>query len=137
MSEVRNEAGFDGAVNLSDVTIDQHRRAAEAEINSALRGACTTPFVKPLPQRIRYLMIKLAAGFLLIKAYGNQGNGEQMIKDVRAQLDALQDGSVVLDDDTVTPYDGQHVDSWPNDTTASVDTDLGGGGPIFVIGKRF
>ena len=137
VGEIRSEAGFDGAVNLSDVTIDQQRRAAEAEINSTLRGAYTTPFVKPLPQRIRYLTIKLAAGFLLVKAYGSQGNGEQIVKDIRAQLDALQDGSDVLDDDTVTPYGGQHVDSWPNDTTASVDPDLGGGGPIFVIGKRF
>lgn len=137
ISEVRSEAGFDGAVNLSDVTIDQQRRAAEAEINSTLRGAYTTPFVKPLPQRIRYLTIKLAASFLKNKAYPGQGLGDSDVKDVRGQLKALQNGSDVLDDDTVTPYDGQHVDSWPNDTTASVDPDLGGGGPIFVIGKRF
>lgn len=119
VSEIRHEAGFDGSVNLSDNAVDAQRRIAEAEINSTLRSAYTVPFVKPPPQRIRYLTIQLAAGLLMNWAYPGQGLGDSKIKDARAQLISLQSGDVVLDDDTVTPYDGSGVSSWPNDSTPS------------------
>lgn len=133
VSEIRTEAGFENAHNLKDGTIDQQRRAAEAEINSTLRSAYTTPFTKPIPQKIKYLTIKLAAGFLLQAVYhGQSAQGDTLVKDVRAQLKLLQNKGDVLDDDAQTPYTGTHVNSWPNDSTSSEE----GGGPVFSMADR-
>lgn len=53
LREIREEAGSQNALNLPDTTVDLQRRAAEAEINSSLSGAYTTPF-NPAPPSAYY-----------------------------------------------------------------------------------
>ena len=105
LTEIRSEAGFDKAINLSDVTIDQQRRAAESEINVALGTKYTTPFV-PVPDIIHTLTIQLAAGLLLANAYRGTTRGADKLKDARAQIKAYQDG-----DQTISGEGGTSITS--------------------------
>lgn len=89
---IRKEAGFENATRLSDVDVDVQRRAAEAEINSKLGSFFpTVPFVKPVPDIIRTITIKLAAGLLLNNAYGETSKaGAGRIGDARDMIESLQ-----------------------------------------------
>lgn len=111
LSAIRSEAGFDNAHHLTNHFIDQQRRAAEAEINTALGSHYTVPF-KPVPQLIRSLTIKLAAGLLLNAAYGARA-GDTLVKDARAHLESIRSGDVEVDGVDNGP--GSGVSSWPND----------------------
>ena len=71
LDEIRAEAGFTSAFNLNDSLIFRHRRSAQSKINTALGSVYTVPF-KPVPEIIRTLTIKLAAGMLLQSAYGER-----------------------------------------------------------------
>lgn len=114
--EIRKEAGFEGAVNLKDSVVDQQRRAAEAEVNTSLGGYYTVPFTKPVPQTVKYIVIKLAAGFLVANAYGRDASKEGRVKDARAQINAIQTGDLVLDGDAALEA-GEGVSGWPDSTT--------------------
>ncbi|MFZ2528757.1 MAG: phage protein Gp36 family protein [Rhodococcus sp. (in: high G+C Gram-positive bacteria)] len=90
LSEIRAEAGFSNNYNLKDTFIDQQRRAAEAEINTALASAYTVPFTT-VPEIIRTLTIQLAAGLLLQDQYGSGSTkGSAKLKAARDQLKAMQ-----------------------------------------------
>lgn len=116
ISEIRREAGFEGAVNLSDVTVDQQRRAAESEVNSTLKQIYTVPFTKPIPELINTITIKLAAGLLLQNVYAGQSpQGDAKVKDARAMLQRLRDRDDYLPDDPNSPGVGQGVTSWPGE----------------------
>lgn len=96
LPQIRTEAGFTNALNLRDSDIDQQRRAAEREINSALGSRYTVPF-DPVPGLINTITIQLAAGLLMADAYGSSSpNVVAKLKDVRAQLQALHDGLQVI-----------------------------------------
>lgn len=97
ISEIRIEAGFEHAHNLKDTTIDQQRRAAEAEINASLSGAYTVPF-SPVPEIIHTLTVQLASALLLDSAYGNSSS-RQKLKDARAAIENYRLGAAVLTDD--------------------------------------
>lgn len=141
LEEIRERSGFATNMNLSDLTVDQHRRAAESEINAALISRYTIPFARPVPELIRHIAIDLAAGFLLLQQYGSitDGSGKDgaaKVKDARALLTALQTNATALVD-----YQGQAVgeaapsaSSWPNDSTATDDPSDGGAQRIFEIG---
>lgn len=124
--EIRSEAGFDGATNLPDSRIDIQRRAAQTEINTSLGGRFTVPFTKPVPETIRFLTIKLAAGLLKASAYNRDPSKEGLVVDARAQIMALQSGATNVDGEA-----GQNVDagvsSWPDDSEPR----------MFSIGDRF
>lgn len=97
LAEIRRDAGFANAYNLSDVTVDQQRRAAEGEVNYVLNGRYTVPFTKPIPELITTIVIRLAAGLLLQSAYhGQSSEGDTKVKDARALLQQLATGSVTL-----------------------------------------
>lgn len=100
LSQIRREAGFEKAYNLSDTVIDQQRRAAESEINSTLAANYTTPF-SPVPASIRTLTIQLAAGLLLGQAYGEgSAASTAKLKAVRAQLAAMASRNGTVTDDS-------------------------------------
>lgn len=117
LTEIRREAGFTNAYNLSDVTIDQQRAAAESEINSTLANNYTTPF-SPVPADIRTLTIQLAAGLLLCspEAYGpSNPYGIQKLKDARARLAAMASrDSTITDDSGNSLTSSDSVSSYPN-----------------------
>ena len=83
--------------------VDAKRQAAQAEINGALSGHYTIPFASPVNPFIADLTARIAAGLLLTQSYGiyasmNTNNGEQKLKDARAQLLQLQNGQMTLTD---------------------------------------
>jgi phage gp36-like protein len=116
LSEIRKEAGFDGAYNSSDTVIDQQRRAAEAEINTALSSAYTVPF-QVVPEIIHTLTIQLAAGLLLNDAYRGTGRGDSKLKDARALIKSLQLGDqTIIGDDGTSIVSGEGISSWPDES---------------------
>ncbi|MFD4554412.1 phage protein Gp36 family protein [Streptomyces sp. NPDC058469] len=147
LDAVRTKAGFGGNTNLSDTIVDQARRDAESEVNSALISKYTVPFTKPVPELVRRITLELAAGILLLDQYGAMATGSSKdgtarVADARALLKAVQTGASPLVD-----YQGTQVaetkpsaSSWPDDTTADTDPADGGGERIFIIerpGSRF
>ena len=97
LTEIRTEAGFDGAIHLKDSVIGQQRRAAESEINAALASVYTVPF-DPVPDVVRTLTIQLAAALLLVQAYGNTAPFSTRLKDARAALQEYVDQSASIVD---------------------------------------
>lgn len=115
LSEIRRAAGFESAYNLSDVTVDEQRRAAESEINASLASVYTTPF-DPVPEIIHTLTVQLAAGFLMNDAYqGRSQAATTKIKDARAAIKgyASRDGTIVGEDGISTASGS--VSSYPGD----------------------
>lgn len=115
LSEIRREAGFENATNLSDVIVDQKRRAAETEVNTELGGVYQVPFIKPIPEAIRSVTISLAAGLLKQYAYPGSSAGDKAVKDARATLAQLKLKTSGLPDDEVTALTSG-ISSWPDDT---------------------
>lgn len=115
LSEIRKEAGFSNAINLSDIVIDQQRRAAESEINTALSSRYLTPF-NPVPEIIHTLTIQLAAGLLLQNAYRGTDRGKDKLKAARDLIHALQVGDQTITDDTGNAItNGEGIASWPGE----------------------
>ena len=118
LSEIRKKAGFDGAANLGDDRIDMERRAAEAEINTALSGYYTVPFTKPVPEQVHSLTIQLAAGLLLLAVYGSaHAQGKELVKSARESLQALRASGGTLADTPEAAATSGTISSWPDDST--------------------
>lgn len=116
LSDIRSKAGFDNASNLSDDRIDLERRAAEDEINTALKGYYTVPFSKPVPKQITSLTIQLAAGLLLLAVYGaGYAQGKELTKSARDQLQALRGGGGTLADSSEVTGSND-ISFYPDDT---------------------
>ncbi|MBJ8343941.1 phage protein Gp36 family protein [Antrihabitans sp. YC2-6] len=123
LTEIRRDAGFLNATNLSDVTVDQKRRMAEAEINTALSNRYTVPF-KPVPEQINSLTIQIAAGLLLQDAYGETSTrAVKKLKDARLALEQLKnaDGDVV-DDQGQSVSTGDDISGYPDDSASRAFT---------------
>lgn len=111
LTAIRKEAGFANAYNLADSYVDEARRQAQSEINSALASKYTVPF-SPVPEVIRTLTIQLGAAILRY----NAGIGSaKSLKELRDQLTALaegngsitgEDGTDLTTDEGVTGYFG-------------------------------
>ncbi|MEV0360082.1 phage protein Gp36 family protein [Nocardia sp. NPDC050697] len=128
LTEIRRDAGLLNAHNLSDVTVDQKRRQAEAAINTALGSRYTVPF-KPVPDFIHELTVQLAAGLLMEHEFGEYSKtAAKKLKDARAQLDSLRDGGETLTDgegNSLTA--GSGVSSYPDSDAPRA----------FTMGQRF
>jgi|GEM_PF-5332859 len=115
LDEIRDEAGFTSAFNLNDSLIFQHRRSAQSEINTALGSVYTVPF-KPVPEIIRTLTIKLAAGMLLQSAYGERSSQASLkLKEARDQIKAMQDRDQTISDEEGHSIAGGGITSWPGE----------------------
>ncbi|MDV7992062.1 phage protein Gp36 family protein [Rhodococcus sp. IEGM 1374] len=116
LSEIRKEAGFENAYNLSDTVVDQQRRAAEAEINLALGSLYTVPFV-PVPDIVNTLTVKLAAAMLIQNQYPGSVRSTNLLRDARLAIKVIQDGdqTIVGEDGTPVNPDGG-VRFWPDET---------------------
>lgn len=136
VSQIRGRAGFQNNLNLSDVKVDEHRRAAEAEINSALISRYTVPFAKPVPEMVHRITVQLGAGLLLADQYPMSREGMDLVKDARALLMSLQAGSTSLVDyqGTAVAEASASASSWPNETTEEADPIDGGSKRIFRMG---
>lgn len=116
LAEIRKDAGLDNALNLSDVVIDQQRRAAESRINTALGNRYSTPF-NPVPDIIATITIKVAAGYLLNAEYPGSKLGDTRIAEAEKLMTALQNGDqTIVDENGNATTTGEGIASWPDDT---------------------
>lgn len=115
VSEIRKEAGFDNAHNLSDVDIDAQRRNAESEINSTLGTRYTVPF-KPVPEMVHTLTVQLGAALLWDRYLKGTTKGRDALKDVRTRIESYVTGQSLVDDDGQSIATGDKVSSWPDET---------------------
>ena len=123
LDSIRREAGFTDAQNLSPVDVDAKRREAESEINASLGDRLTVPFVKPIPDIIETITIKLAAGLLVAWAYQREPSKETRVTEARAMIKEVASGSVTTGDDNVV--------------ASGVAGDFGDGPRMFSVGDRF
>ena len=115
LGEIRKEAGFENAFNLSDTVVDQQRRAAESEINTALASKYSVPF-SPVPEIIHTLTVQLAAGLLLQNAYRGTDRGKDKLKAARDLIKALQTGDQTITDENGSAItSGEGISSWPGE----------------------
>lgn len=153
VDDIRHSAGFDNNQNITDATIDLKRQMAEDEINTALSGHYTVPFVTPVPKLITNIAMTLASGFLMLDDYGvfsagTNKDGTARVTDARAQLKRIQLKELLLVDITGKDISiggvGSTVSSWPNDTTVGLTNEIDssgnqthGGGNMFTIEHRY
>lgn len=118
ITEIRKEAGFEKAYNLSDSDIELQRRLAESEINASLSGAYTVPF-NPVPAIINTLTIQLASAFLLIAAYGETSTYRQKRDAARKDIEAYKNReSVLTDENGMAMTSSDTVTGWPGDPSS-------------------
>lgn len=125
LSAIRKEAGFEKSYNLADSYVDEARRQAQSEINSALAARFKTPFI-PVPEEIRTLTVQLGAALLYDNWIGGRAS-ESKLKTIRMKLQALASG-----DGSVTGGDGVSLDQ-----TTSIDGNFGDQPRSFYVGQRF
>ena len=119
------KAGFEKAVNLEEKYVTAARRAAQTEIDAALKVRFTVPF-SPVPDKVRELTIKIAAYSLKQDAYGDIGS-QKSLEALRKQLEAIAAGEVALVDE-----EGNDLDSTPGVTGS-----FGNAPRMFHVGQKF
>lgn len=146
IESIRNKAGFTNNRYVTDSMIDEHRQAAQAEINGKLASRYTVPFTAPINPFIADITRRLAAGYLWLDQYGkayvedSTDKGSLMVKSAKDDLTALQNGSSTLLNETGTDISngstggGIGFDGWANDDTETTATADGGSERNFRIG---
>ena len=143
VQSIRVAAGFEHNRNVVDSRIDEHRQAAQAEINGKLAARYTVPFTAPINAFIADITKRLAAGYLWLalhnSAYSPTGTdkGSLMVKSAKDDITAIQNGSMTLIGTTGTEQDSGTgnggFNGWPNNDTSEADGDAGGGERLFRI----
>lgn len=139
VESIRKEAGLQGNTYISDDLIDEKRQAAQALINSTLSGRYVVPFTAPINPLISEITRVLAAGYVLTKEFGNTASStykEGMDKIERVTnasktglLDRIDSGSLSLVGATGVTEEsatGGNVSGWPNSSTSTADSTVGG-----------
>lgn len=142
---IRNRAGLNNNRFISDAKLDEWRQAAQDEINSNLIGLYAIPFTSPINAMIRNITIDLAAGMTLLDDYGptnvmDTTNGQKKIDDARALLARIKNKELILPDilGASTAIDGANsITMWPDDSTATADSSVGGGARKFRVSDRY
>jgi phage gp36-like protein len=125
IEDIRMKAGFEKASNLADRHVREARRAAQAEIDSALGASFTVPFAV-VPEKIRTLTIKLAAYSLKQDAYRDVASSKAL-EALRKQLAALASG-----EDSMLDENGVDLS-----TTEGVTGYFGEAERMFSVDQRF
>lgn len=139
LGEIRQEAGFQNAVYVSDAQIDLKRQWACDKVHGRLNKFYEIPLQPPIPDTLRQIVISLAAGALRKAQYSavsdSKMNGQSMIDDGMLALDEL-----VIKEEELMTKDGKSLaleggvgeaGGWPDGTSASADPTQGGSSRIF------
>lgn len=150
ITAVRREAGLLTNRNISDAMIDEQRQTAQALINARLGGRYIVPFSGSINPLVEKMTVMLAAGWLLLRNYGpnvtlNTNDGNARVNWVTNNegtgiLDKLDKGEMKLTgaDGVVTGSNSTQgeVTSWPNDSTDTAASNVGGGERMFRVSDR-
>lgn len=103
LDSIRDEAGFKDANYVEDQLVDEKRADAEAMVNSKCSKITTVPFLEPYPRQIVMITRRMAAGWLLLKEYGpnTEGNpkseaGQKLVDWAELQLEGIENGKIPL-----------------------------------------
>lgn len=89
--DIRKHAGLAGNALYSDYRMEQKRKQAENEIDSAIMGRYVLP-LEEVPALISRICELLAAGYIDYEEFGKDGEGVKWLGEARALLKAIQDG---------------------------------------------
>ncbi len=121
---IRKHAGLAGNPRYSDLRIEQKRKQAENEIDSAIFARYTLPLTE-IPGLITYICELLAAGYIDYEELGKEGEGVKWLGTARSLLKAIQTGErkiIGADGAELSAKEGVGgVSSYPD----SVDNDEG------------
>ena len=92
---IRKMAGFTDNPFLSDGRIEDKRRQAENEIDSAIFESYTLPLAE-IPPLITYVAECLAAGYIHYEEFGSESAGVKKLGEARGILKAIQKGTQKL-----------------------------------------
>lgn len=131
---IRKMAGFTENRYITDGRVEDKRRQAENEINSAIFARYTLP-LSEVPPMITYVCECLAAGYMHYEEYGPEGEAVKKLGEARGILKAIQDGRQVLlgSDYTELPSTNQPnmLIGKPNGSETGSETSK------FQIGQKF
>lgn len=89
---IRKMAGFTDNPYITDGRIEDKRRQAENEIDSAIFENYTLPLAE-IPPLLTYVAECLAAGYLHYEEFGSEGAGVKKLGEARGILKAIQKGT--------------------------------------------
>lgn len=95
---IRKHAGLANNELYSDVRIEQKRKQAENEIDSAISSLYTLPLTS-VPALLTQLCELLAAGYIDFEEFGKDGEGVNWLKEARAILKNITDRKRLLLDE--------------------------------------
>lgn len=132
LESIINVAGLHTNRYISQYQVDQARQAAQDEIDGALIGRYTIPFTDPVPEKIRDITTRLAAGLLLIDIGSNSpaaiAQGEKKRDAARADLMAIQSrtSTVVQNGQSLATSSSGGFSMYPDADSASLTAEEGG-----------
>lgn len=89
--DIRKHAGLAGNPLYSDYRLEQKRKQAENEINSAIMARYVLP-LDEVPALVSRICELLAAGYIDYEEFGKDGEGVKWLGEGRALLKAIMDG---------------------------------------------
>jgi len=126
---IRYTAGFKENYSIEDSYIDQYRQDAQGDVWAALRKRYTFPLTKN-SSFLQNIVRDLAVGFIWIDQYSGNATkvaaAQERIKQARARLKGLAEGSYTLYDETNDEVqdetdDGAGLGFFPNGATDDTD----------------
>jgi phage gp36-like protein len=140
LQQIRNAAGWQDNIYVTDAMLGQARSDAQGEIFSALRKVYTFPLTRNSSYLSR-IAVDMAVGFLFIDEYGMDvqnvaKDGYRRIEDSRERLMKLSTKEYMLyDEDEDTDQGVSQVDTpsyYPDDSTEDEEDDR-----VFSMGMKF
>lgn len=145
-AQIRGEAGFTDNANITAVKITGYQSAATSQIDGVLRRVYSLP-LSSVPEILRLVEQKLAAGHLLLDQFGTEAegtdfDGQKKVDWAEDQLTMIESGVTQLVDtsgESLTKVTSTQMQGFPNSTagtdkTSQADKD---DPPIFEIGEEF
>jgi phage gp36-like protein len=140
IDDVRIEAGFVNNFAITDKMIQDRLDEAQDEVKGALSARYTLP-LSYVPKILRNITKLLAAGYLLITAYGpgeegTNKEGQQKIQHAQALLAKIVSGEIALIgiDEQVIAGNIDTISGYPDNTAEELDPPEG---RLFRINKVF
>jgi len=140
IDDVRIEAGFTNNFAITDEIIQDRLDEAQDEVKGALSARYTLPLAY-VPKILRNITKLLAAGYLLITAYGpaeegTNKEGEQKIKHARALLARIVSGEITLIgiDEQIIAGNVESISGYPDNSAELLDPPEA---RLFTVNKVF
>lgn len=141
IDDIRTFAGLQNNTYISNVQIDDARKAAQDEINGMLVGLYTLP-LDPIPDKIKMITKQLASGLLLTGGFSGgyattNAQGQSWLEEARSELAKIKSkaSTLTVAGESLAIENVGGFRMYPNASTASLDRDSGG--RMFSVEDRY